>query len=1357
MKAKILALLVMIAMSVCVLASCSMLPEDLANKLQGAVDTVKDKVNGIINPNDTPDHEHNFVDGKCECGESDPNYVAPHEHSYVDGKCECGATDPSYVPPHTHSYVDGKCECGATDPSYVPPHEHTYVDGKCECGAEDPTYVPPHEHTYVDGKCECGAEDPNYVPPTPTPDGTAENPYALTVPGELNVAFAGGYNPVWYTFTASEDKLLKVTLSSANADMGYGVAADQMMYTSGATVVEVELAAGTTYYVNFSTINGEAEEYTVTAAYVEVAEVTPASIAGTYYIRGGAVVTEVITVVIDANGTISFDNNSYNFSIENNVVTVTTASGMDVSTLVNILINSEGKVTGFIWNGSECDLYVPSEGGDEEEDPEEPVVPAGPIDTDNSDVVIGENTVVADSEDVAAESFVCVLVVTAEGTFSVESNDLGSIFYDEKGDTVGRGQVYLTAGAYTLTLYNVNGLTEGTEYTFTLNYTAPEGDDEETEPDGSMNNPFVLDTIPSELTFTGNHDVCYSYTATEAITIIINKLAGSVMTITAEDWDSEYNDDYTNCTYYIYVAANETITLNPWTNSGADDAVWTYTFTVTAPVLEGSIEKPANISIYQENSLDKPGSDADGYVIFTYSPWIDGTLTLTFSANVDIKYGTDLEALTAVADQATLTVDIASDTDIYVLVKGDASVTFTATAVEYPGTANNPYTLDPWAGDHTCMYSGKDVWYTIVGGEEGGYVTLSSNFATAKLGAGSSIYAISYNDSETYGSVKFYVKAGETAYVVIGDWSEAAASEITFSLSFEAGEHELDGTYEYPFNGVLGDQICNFAGGWSYVWYKFETTETGYLTVTSENENAAFVISPETSEYATGAKSGTGTVSYGSDAGVCYVGVKTADDGAGEIAFTVSFEAGELKPDGSLALPYEAVIGNNNCAFPGGYNYVWYTITLEEAATLTISSTYENAYIILTTVDEYEGVIASNRDWSGVTGPITVDVVAGTYLLAVTDWDGAEASIDFVVSDGSVVACAHENTTTTNTATCTAAGTKTVVCNDCGETVSTEDVAALGHTGHADDFKCDVCSETVLPAADSVLTIKQAIALGTLYVNSTGGSYTADKYYVTGKIAEIVNTTYGQMTLVDEDGNQFGPYNTYSADGSTRYDALEVKPVKGDTVTVYGYIGAYYSTVQMNGGAWITAHTAHEHVAGEAATCTTSQLCTICDSILVSAIGHNDGDDADTLCDLCGVDLSAVVEEYTETVSLSGSTGTLASDSLSISWASDNFNFLAEKNTSTTAIRTSDTDHYRAYVGSKFTISGNNGQKITKIVITTTGSSYNYWADALTTAGVTAVADGANVTITVDTGTVDSVSFTIGKQSRIKSIEITYQ
>ena len=51
-------------------------------------------------PVDTnPPHTHNFVEGKCSCGESDPNYVAPHVHTFVEGQCECGEKDPNYVPP----------------------------------------------------------------------------------------------------------------------------------------------------------------------------------------------------------------------------------------------------------------------------------------------------------------------------------------------------------------------------------------------------------------------------------------------------------------------------------------------------------------------------------------------------------------------------------------------------------------------------------------------------------------------------------------------------------------------------------------------------------------------------------------------------------------------------------------------------------------------------------------------------------------------------------------------------------------------------------------------------------------------------------------------------------------------------------------------------------------------------------------------------------------------------------------------------------------------------------------------------------------------------------------------------------
>ena len=69
-------------------------------------------------------HEHFFVNGKCECGETNSDYIpdTPHEHSFVNGKCECGETDPNYVPdtPHEHSFVNGKCECGETDPNYTP-------------------------------------------------------------------------------------------------------------------------------------------------------------------------------------------------------------------------------------------------------------------------------------------------------------------------------------------------------------------------------------------------------------------------------------------------------------------------------------------------------------------------------------------------------------------------------------------------------------------------------------------------------------------------------------------------------------------------------------------------------------------------------------------------------------------------------------------------------------------------------------------------------------------------------------------------------------------------------------------------------------------------------------------------------------------------------------------------------------------------------------------------------------------------------------------------------------------------------------------------------------------------------------
>ncbi len=110
--------------------------------------------------------------------------------------------------------------------------------------------------------------------------------------------------------------------------------------------------------------------------------------------------------------------------------------------------------------------------------------------------------------------------------------------------------------------------------------------------------------------------------------------------------------------------------------------------------------------------------------------------------------------------------------------------------------------------------------------------------------------------------------------------------------------------------------------------------------------------------------------------------------------------------------------------------------------------------------------------------------------------------------------------------------------------------------------------EVVEPEADSVLSIEDAIALGESKDHNT---YTAGKYYVTGVIAEVYNDTYGNMYITDENGNTITVYGTYSADGELRYDAMEVKPVAGDTVTVYGIIGQYNGNAQLK-NAWITEH-----------------------------------------------------------------------------------------------------------------------------------------------------------------------------------------
>ena len=114
--------------------------------------------------------------------------------------------------------------------------------------------------------------------------------------------------------------------------------------------------------------------------------------------------------------------------------------------------------------------------------------------------------------------------------------------------------------------------------------------------------------------------------------------------------------------------------------------------------------------------------------------------------------------------------------------------------------------------------------------------------------------------------------------------------------------------------------------------------------------------------------------------------------------------------------------------------------------------------------------------------------------------------------------------------------------------------------------------------------------------------------------------------------------------------------------------------------------------------------------------------------------------------------GTLASDSGSISWTVDDFTVTNVKGS--TAIRTSDSDHYRVYANStlKFTALE---KTISKVVVTCTNSSYaTALSTSATNAGLTATVSGSVVTIT-SASALTEMSMTASAQIRISKVVAT--
>ena len=215
-------------------------------------------------------------------------------------------------------------------------------------------------------------------------------------------------------------------------------------------------------------------------------------------------------------------------------------------------------------------------------------------------------------------------------------------------------------------------------------------------------------------------------------------------------------------------------------------------------------------------------------------------------------------------------------------------------------------------------------------------------------------------------------------------------------------------------------------------------------------------------------------------------------------------------------------------------------------------------------------------------------------------------------SSGEDSDCEHDYVATETEPTCGAAGVITYTCSLCGDNYTEEGAPATGEHTY-EGYVCSVCGVINYPAEGDELTIPEATALGVVHPSNT---YSENKYYVTGEIVEYYGNyaTYGNVYIKDAEGNTLLIYGLYSADGSTRYDAMDVKPVIGDTITVYGVIGSFNSNAQMKSG-WVVEHTAHTCVSDSEYECTDG-VCTICGAA-VAGTGHSYFYPCDVVCQIC--------------------------------------------------------------------------------------------------------------------------------------------
>ena len=207
--------------------------------------------------------------------------------------------------------------------------------------------------------------------------------------------------------------------------------------------------------------------------------------------------------------------------------------------------------------------------------------------------------------------------------------------------------------------------------------------------------------------------------------------------------------------------------------------------------------------------------------------------------------------------------------------------------------------------------------------------------------------------------------------------------------------------------------------------------------------------------------------------------------------------------------------------------------------------------------------------------PVSADAFSNVQIPERTDAEKVQMELDLIKLDSKVTAdkvitLAANGTNYSDVVFAWACESEHAVLADGKLTITVpDDKATITLTVTA---TCGEASETKsfeITLSKEIISLEEAIAIGSAKEHNT---YTAEKYLIAGVITEVYGDVYGNMYITDAYGNVFTIYGSYSADGTTRYDAMETKPVAGDYVVVLGVLGQYNGTAQTK-NAWIQSWT----------------------------------------------------------------------------------------------------------------------------------------------------------------------------------------